>query len=440
MMKKWEEIVKEKVEEPVGNLPDSVFEEFHARLEAGRGAMGGRDGRRDAKRRPLLWALAPAAAAALAAVLLLRQPLASEDAGRAARQPATPVGVTAEKIEPAEPLVQTVVTKPLSTPVAHLAEIRPAFPAQDTESITSAGPIEDVEESGHADETAPFEPVVASGPEDQSDNYIPEPISVFSPYKPEGSAAGPVTMKVAPATGIIAAGGLLAAVASYLLDRDLTAGNISSVPEVFFAGDGAFYRPTGGITHHPALFKGGLSVGIPLADRLKIVTGLEYSRYRSDFGWSFSGGPAVKPTNGEKQQIVRYLGVPLRLDWSLARNYMVDVYIGAGVQADYCIGADLIDSRTEEAHRIETVKRDGFVFSLLAAGGIQVNANERIGLYLEPELIYTGGEPTKAEENFYPWYVNGLLPGPDNTKLQTYRTEHPFMFSVSTGLRINLGK
>ena len=42
MMKKWEEIVKEKVEEPVGNLPDSVFEEFHARLEAGRGAMGGR--------------------------------------------------------------------------------------------------------------------------------------------------------------------------------------------------------------------------------------------------------------------------------------------------------------------------------------------------------------------------------------------------------------
>ena len=89
---------------------------------------------------------------------------------------------------------------------------------------------------------------------------------------------------------------------------------------------------------------------------------------------------------------------------------------------------------------IDAVKRDGFIFSLLVAGGIQVNVHKLIGLYLEPELVWTGGKPTKAEENYYPWYVNGLLPGPDNTKLQTYRTEHPFMFSVSTGLRINLGK
>ena len=442
MMKKWEEIVKEKVEEPVGNLPDSVFEEFHARLEAGRGAMGGRDGRRGAKRRPLLWALAPSAAAVLAAVLLLHQPSAPEDAGRAARQPSTPVGVSAEKIEPAEPLVQTVAPKSLSIPVAHLAEIRPAFPTQDKESITSTGPTEEIEGTGPAVEHAAFGPVVASGSEDQSDNNIPEPITVISPYKPEGSAAGPAMMKVAPATGIVAGSGLLTAVASYLLGHDITLGNVSGVPEDFFEGDGAFDKPTGEITHHPALFKGGLSVGIPLADKLKIVTGLEYSRYRSDFGRSFSGGPAVKPTNGEKQQIVRYLGVPLRLDWSLARNYMVDVYIGAGVQADYCIGADLIDSRTEEAHRIETVKRDGFVFSLLAAGGIQVNANERIGLYLEPELIYTGGKPSGTEkESIYLMIIDGYLsPIPEINRPLTYRTEHPFMFSVSTGLRINLGK
>jgi RNA polymerase sigma-70 factor (ECF subfamily) len=252
-------------------------------------------------------------------------------------------------------------------------------------------------------------------------------------------------MKIAPAAGIVTGGGLLAAVVSSLLGHDISA--ISDPVLDFGYGEGDVFswdnpigdgmdKPSGEISHHPALFKGGLSVGVPLADRLKIVTGLEYSRYRSDFGWHFSGGTTV----GEKRQVVRYLGVPLRLDWSLAKNHMFDVYVGAGAQADYCIGADLIDSRTKEAHRIDAVKRDGFVFSLLAAGGIQVNVHKLIGLYLEPELVWTGGKPTKAEENYYPWYVSGLLPGPDNTKLQTYRTEHPFMFSVSTGLRINLGK
>jgi len=251
-------------------------------------------------------------------------------------------------------------------------------------------------------------------------------------------------MKFAPATGIVAGGGLLAAILVPLLESGLQM-SANTLPANDFTFDGGRWgaeppdmsdRPLGGYEHHPALFKGGLSVGIPFSDRFKIVTGLEYSRYRSDFGWHFSGGTTV----GEKRQVVRYLGVPLRLDWSLARNHMFDVYVGAGAQADYCIGADLIDSRTEEAHRIDAVGRDGFVFSLLAAGGIQVNVNKLIGLYLEPELVWTGGKPTKAEENYYPWYVNGLLPGPDNTKLQTYRTEHPFMFSVSTGLRINLGK
>ena len=240
-------------------------------------------------------------------------------------------------------------------------------------------------------------------------------------------------MKVAPAAGIVAGSGLLTAVASYLLGHDITLGNVSSVPEVFFAGDGAFYRPTGGITHHPALFKGGLSVGIPLADRLKIVTGLEYSQYRSSFESSLNSVKA-------RDQLVRYLGVPVRLDWSLAKGKMFDVYVGAGAQADYCIGAMISGGRDGQLHPIENIKKDGFVFSLLAAGGIQVNVNKRMGFYLEPELAWTGGKPTKAEENYYPWYVNGLLPGPDDTKLQTYRTEHPFMFSVSTGLRINLGK
>ena len=450
MVKNWEEILKEKIDEPSGNLPESLFEEFHDRLEAGGSAAGGQAGSRGAKRRPLLWALAPAAAAALAAVLLLRQPSAPQDAVQVAPQSAAPVAaaVATEPPDPAEPAMQTVAPGPILNTVTPVAYRQSASSSQDTEGIVSAGSAEESVGADRTDEAASFEPAVTPQTENQPDNYTSEPIPAVSPYKPEGPAAKPVTMKVAPAAGIIAGGGLLAAVVTSLLGHDISAVSNPSVNWDYRDGgvfswdnpieDGFFGRdkPSREISHHPALFKGGLSVGVPLADRLKIVTGLEYSQCRSDFGRYFSGSPTV----GEKQQIVRYLGVPLRLDWSLAKNHMFDVYVGAGAQADYCIGADLIDSRTEDAHRIETVKRDGFIFSLLAAGGIQVNVNKLIGLYLEPELVWTGGKPTKAEENYYPWYVNGLLPGPDNTKLQTYRTEHPFMFSVSTGLRINLGK
>ena len=446
-MKNWEEILKEKIDEPSGSLPESVFEEFHARLEAGGSAAGGQTGSRGAKRRPLLWAIAPATAAGLAAVLLLRQPSASQDAVQVARQSAAPVAaaVATVPLEPAEPAMQSVAPGPVpdtDTPVAYRQS---ASSIQDTEVVVSAVSDEEPVGAERTDEPAVSEPSVTPRTENQPGNSFSEPsFPAVSPYKPEGPAAKPVTMKVAPAAGIVAGGGLLAAILVPLLESGLQM-SANTLPANDFTFDGGRCgvepldmsdRPLGGFEHHPALFKGGLSVGIPFSDRFKIVTGLEYSRYRSDFGWHFSGGTTV----GEKRQVVRYLGVPLRLDWSLARNHMFDVYVGAGAQADYCIGADLIDSRTEEVHRIDAVGRDGFVFSLLAAGGIQVNVNKLIGLYLEPELAWTGGKPTKAEENYYPWYVDGLLPDPDNTKLQTYRTEHPFVFSVSTGLRINLGK
>ena len=143
---------------------------------------------------------------------------------------------------------------------------------------------------------------------------------------------------------------------------------------------------------------------------------------------------------GEKEQLVQYLGIPLRLDWSLAKNNWLDVYVGAGAQADYCIGATLTDMRIGKQRDVETLERDGFVFSLLGAGGIQLNANKRIGLYIEPEFVWTGGKPSKTEEVVIPGRGRVEIPTEESTGLQTYRTEHPFMFSISTGLRINLGK
>lgn len=450
MKKKWEEIIKEKIDEPSGNLPESVFEEFHARLEAGGSAAGGQAGSRGAKRRPLLWALAPAAAAALAAVLLLRQPSAPQAAVQVAPQSAAPVAdaVATEPPDPAEPAMQTVVPGPILNTVTPVAYRQSASSNQDTEGIVSAGSAEESVGADRTDEAASFEPAVTPQTENQPDNYTSEPIPAVSPYKPEGPAAKPVTMKVAPAAGIIAGGGLLAAILVPLLESGLHM-SANTLPANDFTFDGGRWgapeppdmsdRPLGGHEHHPVLFKGGLSIGIPVAKRLKITTGLEYSEYRSSFTWQFKTGMMMTEV-GEKEQLVQYLGVPLRLDWSLAKNNWLDVYVGAGAQADYCIGATLTDIRIGKQRDVETLERDGFVFSLLGAGGIQLNANKRIGLYIEPEIVWTGGKPSKTEEVVIPGRGRIEIPTEESIGLQTYRTEHPFMFSVSTGLRINLGK
>ena len=69
-MRKWEDIVKDKMEEFDEALPDSVFAEFHAIRSSATSAPA-------PKRFPLAWALVPAVAAGLAAILFLSRPSSS---------------------------------------------------------------------------------------------------------------------------------------------------------------------------------------------------------------------------------------------------------------------------------------------------------------------------------------------------------------------------
>ena len=112
---------------------------------------------------------------------------------------------------------------------------------------------------------------------------------------------------------------------------------------------------------------------------------------------------------GVKQQSAHYLGIPVRMDWSIASNKWLDVYLGAGMEGDFCVAASLSG---------EKIQRDGFSFSLLGAAGVQFNCSRHIGLYLEPELSWTVPSGSRV--------------------LMTYRSQHPFFFTVAAGVRFNL--
>ena len=318
-MRKWEDIVKDKMEEPEGALPESVFAEFCARWEAAMAVPSKR-------RFPLVWAVVPAVAAGLAAVLLLHKPSVPEGDIQIIQQPSAPVAVVTD--------TTTVVI-------------------------------------------------------------------------PERTKATPVKMKVGPAAGMIAGGGLLAAIIPPILgagtkmdnapmaDSDKPGGTVVLTP------DPPKDERTGNAVHYFPL-KVGLSARFPISDRLSITTGLDYSWYKSSFTYSVSG---------EKIQNAHYIGIPVRLDWTFASGRWLDVYLGGGLEGNYCLGATLAGDR---------VAKDGFSASLLGAGGIQFKITEKLGVYIEPELSWTFT--------------------PKNQILESYRTKNPLMFSVSSGLRITIGK
>lgn len=248
-----------------------------------------------------------------------------------------------------------------------------------------------------------------------------------SPFIP-AEAAVVKTVRINPgraATGALA-GGASIVLASLLANKVRTsesfvwsaAGNVPDSPAYISSIISAFDSEPAGIepetgkeyyyynvnlTHNVPL-KTGVSLRIPLNEKLSLTTGLEYSLYSSTFRYSpeFTG-----------QQKVQYLGIPLKLDWTLFGNRWVDIYLGAGASVDLCTGAYL-ENKTSR----QNLTRDGLAFSLLGAAGLQFNITDHLGLFLEPGISWTAGSPDRV--------------------LMTYRTVHPVIFNLSSGIRFTL--
>ncbi len=392
-MRNWEDIVKDKLEEPDGTLPESVFAEFQARRSGAAPAPA-------AKRSPLVWVVATAVAAGLAAILLLRKPSVPEDSIRIVPQPVPTVAVASDStaVEAEEPLpVRPLIAQ---APVPKAAAPKTVAPKAEEPEVAEPEIVE----------PEPVRPEVVEPAEEPtvSEPVAAEPaVATASPFVPQDTPARSVDMHIAPAAGIVAGGGLLAALLAPIAGKgDLMSEQASSYSEPSYGNPLDCNPPSflNEVDHftHTFPFKGGLSVGIPVSDRLRITTGLEYSLYQTRVSFTKSG---------EKKQAAHYLGVPLRLDGSLASNRWLDVYVGGGVSGDWCVGATLAG---------KDIPGDGFSFSLLGAGGVQFKVTRHLGLYVEPEISWT-------------------LPS-EKRVLETYRSAHPFLFSVATGLRINLDK
>ena len=391
-MRNWEDIIKDKMEEVEGALPEGAFAEFQAR-------RSGASPSSTPKRSPLLWAMVPAVAAGLAAVLFLLPVQMPED--------------SIQIVEVADNAI-TRVSDSLIVPTAGPAAVKHPVVGSNRDSSTGSKQIDEPVEKTPV--SSPVTGNYESAEPDEEIDVDPE-VPVSSPVIPEQKSSKPVTIKIVPATGIIAGGGLIAALTASLIRSNADA-DINYLNHLYDMGDtqhSQVYAHSPNASEPPApkdVLTGeavhgfpvrvGLSVGIPLSERLKVTTGVDYSRFASKFTYSLSG---------EKTQVAHYVGIPVRLDWAFVSRKRFGAYVGAGFEGDICAAATFAG---------EKIKKDGFVFSLVGAGGVQFNLTKRVGLYVEPQLS---------------WAVPS-----ERRVLETYRSNNPLMFSTTGGIRFNLGR
>ena len=384
-MRKWEDIVKDKLEGYESNLPEDSLAAFNARRATA--------GSTKAKRFPLVWAIVPALAAGLAAVLLLRKPTVPENGIQIIPQPVETYSQVDDSLDTTTPIVAT----PLIAQATRTKAGRPMPKTEQSKEPAATTVVEEIRipEETHISETEGIGP--EDTPEEPATDNRPV-VQDSSPFVPQPSTEkSAVQLNMGTGGAIAAGGGLLAALATQLARADVS----GLVPGVQTTDD-INNTNSQEIAHtHRKPLVVGLSVKFPVSEKIGITTGLEYSLYSSSFQY---------PT-GEKTQLVHDLGVPVRLDWAFVSSRWLDVYLGAGVKGDLCLGATLDG---------EAIGKDGSAFRLLGAGGIQFNATRNVGFFVEPAISWT-------------------LPS-DRRVLSTYNSEHPWMFTVATGVRIHLGK
>ena len=201
-MRKWEEIIKDKMEEFDESLPESVFAEFQSRLDGASTVP---------KRFPLVLAIVPAVAAGLAAVLLLRKPSVSEDGIRIFQQPDYPVAVVADSTETVDTIIQngSLVAHAVTQKVIGHSYVLPLEPVAIYRERENADHNEPEEETGivisndnMADDSTAFEADVAT----------------VVPIIPESIGADPINIKITPAAGVIAGSSVLAAIVTSVIN------------------------------------------------------------------------------------------------------------------------------------------------------------------------------------------------------------------------------
>lgn len=161
-------------------------------------------------------------------------------------------------------------------------------------------------------------------------------------------------------------------------------------------------------TKHHQPISVGMQVGFHLLPKMKLSTGLVYTKVSSDF---ISG---VSDTRTVSTQDLHYIGIPLNLSYSVWEYKGLHTYVTAGGE-----GAVNVKNHTETDGEVKESKRDKMQWSTNASVGIQYDFIPQLGVYVEPGMKY--------------YFDNG-------SQIENIFKDKKLNFNIQFGLRFNVGK
>ena len=164
--------------------------------------------------------------------------------------------------------------------------------------------------------------------------------------------------------------------------------------------------------HHFVPVNLSVALKYRLNNRFGLETGLSYSRLKSE-SETGSGGNAIR-----EQQAIHYLGIPLKATYNIYKVRPWSLYGSLGMKIEIPVYAPLTTSYFVNG-TMELSNKSTFhaplQWSVGTGVGLQYNFTPALGIFAEPSLHY---------------YI------PTGSSIETYRTEHPFTFSLPLGIRI----
>ena len=165
-------------------------------------------------------------------------------------------------------------------------------------------------------------------------------------------------------------------------------------------------------THHYMPVTFSLALKYKLNSRFGLETGLSYSRLKSEFEIGTDGN-AIR-----EQQAIHYLGIPLKGTYNIYNVRRWNLYGSLGAKLEIPVYAPFSTSYFVNGMKEleeKSILHVPLQWSVGTGLGLQYNLTPNIGFFAEPSLQY-----------FFPTGSN----------IETYRTEHPFTFSLPIGIRI----
>lgn len=174
-----------------------------------------------------------------------------------------------------------------------------------------------------------------------------------------------------------------------------------------------YQRPTGTKMKHRFPLSAGVTVKKRISDRFSLESGLVYTFLSSEL-------TAGEGDYYKQEQRLHYLGIPVKVNYTIWKKDRLSLYASAGAMAEMCVDGSLNTDYYLNNARQRKSKTDLDVdkvqFSALASLGVQYDIAKPVSIYAEPGIAY---------------YFD------DKSVVETIRKEQPLCASVHFGVRLS---